>query len=398
VGWLWQYIVYYLEKPKNEGDKTRSIFFATLATQLCVLASVNLGASGLPMDSKNGYIQDFFTSSGPFMVKVAIIETFLSPVLSIAATSFRANLLLYGKSGSMTLRRMVEEPPQFVLADRCAGFMRVVILACAFSPGLPALNFLTSLMLFMQRYADGYAFTRIYRLQPDGAQLSRALELSFMIGCVLHAFTAWIILRTEDQDGEANRYTIITLGIVLLWLASGYVSIKVFRGRDCCGGAGFLCSGWLCCFNSYLMAPHQHLHSFFMRLFFGPAIFQSHDRMRHTSDKDVKVTSHDISKAMESRQRLPEDSYSSLVKASPTFENLAFPYAVWERAQTNIWGSVGEITGTAMGLKRSGHESITAVMAAELRTEVELRQRVWEAPTRTTVRNPVSVFITGDTK
>lgn len=351
IGWFWQYTVYYLEQPSSAGEKTRSIFFATLLSQLSVILAANIGVAGAPFEARNGYILDFFSQSGSFMLRVAIIEAFLAPGLSLLAIDYRIFKFFYGSGGSIVMQKWVSEPPVFVLADRCAGFMRIVILCLTFSPGLPALTFATTLVISNQVLADAYSFTHIYRILPDGAELSRALEATLLVGVVIHAFTAWCTFRSGDSEEDAARYAFFVLCGLVLWIASGYVSWKVCRGRDCCAGAGLCCNGWLCCFSHTLMRPQQRVHEFFVKIFFGKDFFEGDTRASIAAEKTAGR------------------SYAAVSSETPAFEISSHPYSVWERTQLHVWGNKLECP--------EPHEPITAEMSARLRDDHSNRIETW---------------------
>jgi hypothetical protein len=327
-GVLWEVASHYLEQPVSSGEKSRSIFFKTLATQLAVMAVSNVGNFGLPWDSQNGAHMDFFANAGAFMLRVAVVEAVLPPALAAAAVDTRAFRFLWGASGSAALREWVSEAPPFSLEARCASLMRVVLMCCVFSPGVPLLLPTTALCIGLQWVVDGRMLRSLYRVQRTGVHLARAIELVLLAGVVLNLLAALFILRSVTLDSvplELEVAFLLVLGVGG-WAVSGYMSWKVARARDCCCGAGPCCVGALTCWSPRVMAPVNALHAAFMRAVLGANFF---------------VLRHEVGGADDSG-----GTTFSAAAAGPAADATGLrvhPYAVWERAQLGAWGSTNAV-------------------------------------------------------
>jgi hypothetical protein len=235
---FWNAAVLMVEKPRSIGSRMRSVYFKTLITQLTIMVAANISQSGIPVDSKNGYLRDFYDVGAGFMMRVALVEAVVPSLLSLLAPEWRLLKWLYGSSGSAELRRQVSRPPSYLLAERCASLMRIVIICCTFSNGFPLLNFATAAAITAQLFADRHALTHTYRMQPAGSELPRSIEFTLVFSLLLKAFMSWMMLHSlwSGSGGLVTRGFFAATALLLLWTYSGYLSWKCCRGRDCCCG------------------------------------------------------------------------------------------------------------------------------------------------------------------
>jgi len=333
---FWRVVTYYVEQPMSEGIRAQSMFLKTLCTQISIMISANVGAYGLPMDPNNGYLTDFYSGAGAFMVQVAIIETFLPPALYFSQIDVRLYRFLWGESGSVSLSRWVWEPPPFWLEERCASVMRVVLMCCIFSPAVPILIPSTALLFLVQWLTDRHTLYHMYRVSISNAALIRGMEKVILLGALFNAFMAVFIIRYTDTGNVSapivNIVVFFTLIAVIVWAFSGLMSFKLTRKKDCCCGVGlfivktvFRCPPWLA---RLIFLPHEA----FLRLMFGPKVFGQLDR------NDLELV-----KSRINRLTAESTTYSAL-STSEKFSYMGFhphPYSVWERAQLGLWGTPG---------------------------------------------------------
>jgi hypothetical protein len=350
-GALWEAASHYLEQPVSSGEKSRSIFFKTLATQLAVMVVSNVGNYGLPWDSQNGARVDFFVNAGAFMLRVAVVEAVLPPALAAAAADTRAARFLWGGSGSLTLRDWVAEAPLFSLENRCASLMRVVLMCCVFSPGVPALLPTTALCIGLQWAVDRAMLRSMYRVQRTGVQLARAIEITLLAGVVFNLLSAVFILRAVTVDAappelEAAFFVVLAVGG---WAVTGYASWKVARARDCCCGAGPGCVGPLTCWSPRVMAPIHALHTAFMQLAMGADFFGDRKQQRAAAAQPGGGAEGGA-RGGEGGGDLDVDEtggvrFSDAANRADAEANglQPHPYAVWERAQLGVWGSMNVV-------------------------------------------------------
>ena len=418
---LWWLLSTYAEQQPTEGDKARSVFYKTLFTQLTVMFAANVGVSGVPMDSKNGYIQDFYSGTAGFMMRTTITEAILPPLLSILAVGWRVNLWLSGNSPSPDLAEWAHEPPPFLLAERCASFMRIVIMCCAFSAGMPIMTFLTAACIFSQNIVDTATLTRIYALAPAGPELPRAIESMLIFGSLINCTVSWLTLRDGSTDALVVRIALFITTSLLLWAASGYFSWKWFKGRDCFGGMGFVWLGPVFCYADFFMHPLQTVHAFFMETLLGRHFYQTRNKAVDETRDELrsKIYSQNVMNAFVakiggSRRRLDdalqtrkksskaavapdaetagnfdadaiaaaeaaannEDEtggrpYSQIASETPAWELRAHPYCLWERAQLGTWMRPGVVKPpapphTAYRVHEMRHQMLDAAKLAKL--------------------------------
>ena len=370
VAQIWLNVAKYGEQDETEGSQTRSIFFKTLATQLTVMFAANIGVSGVPFDTKNGYILDFFLGSAGFMMRTTLLEAVIPPLMSVLAVGWRANLYLFGKTQSTEYRDLLREPPTFLLAERCAAFMRIVLMACAFSSGMPLLNLLTFVVIINMVLADTYALTRIYAMSPAGPELARALELLLIFGSLVSVFISWQTMRSGNSDSQLMRLMLICVSLLILWIGASYFTYKTYRKRDCFCGMGFLWLGPLFCFSPYYMAPCDEVNSYVTKFFMGETFYTSHNDAVDEMRSHLKVTMRENSFKLafkrlkciicapfralnlapswglaESRERSDSDAhdetggrtYTEIAHTTPIWELTVHPYCNWERAQLETW-------------------------------------------------------------
>jgi hypothetical protein len=172
-------------------------------------------------------------------------------------------------------------PPRFRLEIRCASLMRSVVLCCAFSAGLPVLNFALSGCLAARFVCDSLALDHKMRLQRAGAQLPRALELALLFAAFVQAAMGWVVLRVSSaragagdgagaSGGVASEATFLVVSCGIAWALFGYTSFKCSRARDCCCGAGEAAAGAA---GAPARAALRRAHSTYMRGIFGAGVF-----------------------------------------------------------------------------------------------------------------------------
>ena len=412
---VWWLTSTYVEQPVSEGERMRSLFYSILASQLSVLIAANVGLYGAPMDSKNGYIKDFYSSSGSFMLEVTLLDAILSPCLSFFVPYWRGMKWFYEKGGSASYRKIVARPPSNTLAGRSAMLMRIVFICCAFSPGLPLLNFATAFCIFTQVLADSHAFTHVYALESSGAELPRTLESCLLGGVLLNAFLSWMT-KVTPGGGSGENLALITLLVFIgfvAWVESGYFSWKTYHGKDCFGGG----LGILCCFNKRFVKLHEYVHVTFMQLVFGNRFFNyyvanpslrprdlhlppplSSKHLIESSTTSGKKGAKVAMKAVAARAAtswklfygmlmgvpLGTDgmdetegrSYHDVSQSTPIWELKKHPYAVFERAQIQTWLTIRDVpapsqpmTAHQRFIKRDLHESSRMLIETRRRNE-----------------------------
>ena len=154
VGNIYKAVAFY-EQHYNKGSFVRSVYLKTLLTQLFTSAlAATLGVFSFPLDMKNGYIQDWYATAGPFIFRLSLIESVLPPILGITNPKFRLMSWLASRSPSATARDKGQRPPGFMLAKASAALLRTVIMCAAFNAGLPVLNFVVAAGLGIRYLAD----------------------------------------------------------------------------------------------------------------------------------------------------------------------------------------------------------------------------------------------------
>jgi hypothetical protein len=368
---IWYNVAKYGEQDETEGSQVRGIFTKTLAVQLVVMFAANIGVSGVPFDSKNGYVIDFYEGTAGFMMRTTITEAILPPILSLLAIGWRANLLIFGSTTSKDYRELLHEPPRFLLAERCASFMRIVLMSCAFSSGMPLLYLLTAFVLFNMSIVDTFTLTRIYMISPSGPELARALEGILFFGSIVNVFISWLTMRDGASDSALMRWVLFVLTSVIVWLAASYYTYKQYRKRDCFCGMGFLWLGPIFCFHRVFMEPVNAVNSFFVKIFLGETFYTPrNDAVDETRDhlraheglsefertakriKDMvlrpimavkvisgsaRVLSEPADAAEEKEDETGGRTYSQIAIDTPAWELRVHPYCVWERAQLGTW-------------------------------------------------------------
>ena len=364
VAEIWFYVAKYGEQDETEGAQTRSIFFKTLATQLTIMFAATVGVSGIPFNLSNGYIIDFFQGTAGFMMRTTIAEAVIPPLLSVFAVGWRFNLFYFGKTQSKDYLDLLQEPPNFVLAERCAAFMRIVLMSCTFSCGMPLLNLLTAVVILNMVIADTYALTRIYAMEPAGPELARALELLLIVGAMINAIISWLTLRNGNSDSLIIRSVLFFVILFIVWIAASYFTYKQYRKRGCFCGMGFLWLGPLFCFSPWFIQPFDNLNSFFIKIVLGESFYTSHndavDDIRsllklHENSSSVerilsrvvkplrmfglsgKNSASDLQTDEDSHDETGGRTYTEIAECTPTWELRAHPYCIWERAQLRIW-------------------------------------------------------------
>lgn len=361
---VWWLSSTYIELPISEGERQRSMFYSTLLSQLAVLFAADIGVFGSPMDSKNGYIKDFYISSGTFMLQLTIIDSFLPPLLSYFVPDWRLLNWFYGRGGSASYRDTVALPPSNGLAGRSAALMRIVVICCTFSPGLPLLNFATAFCIGMQYWADSNAFQYVYAYETSGVELPRTLETCLLVCVLLNAYLSYLTRLSVDDPSDVSRFALLAFIVIVVWLETGYHSWKRHRGRDCFCGAGFLCLGPLLrrCRAEFLLRPVRIIHEIFMRLVFGRQFFDylaTAKSARGGGDAAstppstwaalwgrLHATIMGVEYEPNPRSGFDEThgiAYSKVSTCTPDFELPKHPYALFERAQLGTWLSTAEV-------------------------------------------------------
>jgi hypothetical protein len=294
--------------------------------------SGTLGVYGYPVDSKNGYIQDWFAEAGGFLFRTVLIETFIPPLLALIPTLWIKTHVAKYTSGykSFTEWMSICTPPAFNLDSRCASLMRTVLLCSAFQSGLPILNLACAICLFVRYLSDLYVMDNVLRIQRSGAELARALEISLVFAALILACMSWVLLRA----GQAHTFIHINTEIVffvclvfILWALSGYLSFKRFQQRDCCMGCGFAM------IPKRFPNPLLVIHEMYMRLIFGEFFF--HD-FEDTHDETEGKSYSDLCRIAQSEllSGLTEGGQAvRLASVSSHFLMRATPYEMKERTQ-----------------------------------------------------------------
>ena len=154
VGNVYKAVAFY-EQHYNKGSFVRSVYLKTLLTQLFTSAlAATLGVFNFPLDLKNGYIQDWYATAGPFIFRLSLIESVLPPILAITNPKWRLLSFLASRSPSATAREKGQRPPGFMLAKASAALLRTVIMCAGFNAGLPVLNFVVASGLGIRYLAD----------------------------------------------------------------------------------------------------------------------------------------------------------------------------------------------------------------------------------------------------
>lgn len=363
---FWRVVTYYLEQPISAGEKSLSMYYKTLATQVFVMVAANLGAYGLPVEANNGYLTDFYSGAGAFMLQVAVIETFLPPAIYFAMLDTRLARVVWGAAGSVTLQRWVAEPPPFGLEERCASLMRVVLMCCIFSPGVPILVPTTVLLVLIQWLTDRHLLYNLYRVQTSDGALIRGMEAVMVIGAFFNITMAVVVLKSTGVALSSN--SLLNLAVfwsfvgLVAWALSGMLSYRLAQRRDCCCG-GLL---WVL---AALRLPYaaikalESTHSLFLLLIFGPAVFHMKQRLWMggvggsnpsllTTTKPTPTSSPTAASGdrlgepqapLTALERAQKANYSDLALSKEYADTglLPQPYALWERAQLGLWGTPG---------------------------------------------------------
>ena len=322
-----------MEQNYSIGQKSRSIYIKVLCAQIAVtILSGTIGVYGYPVDTKNGYVQDWYAEAGGFLFNTVIIETFLPPLLlmmpmkwiNMKLTEYTSGYTSYTEWMSMRL------PPPFALESRCASLVRTVILCCAFQSGLPVLNIACAVCLFIRYVADMYAMEYVCRIQRSGAELARALEVSLILSTLLLSCMSWVLLRAGQATTvlHVNAEIVFFICLVfILWALSGYLSFKRFQKRDCCLGFGFSM------IPKSFPNPLLLIHEMYMRLVFGDFFFNEYD---DTFDETGGKTYSELSKVAQKELLTGYREDGSVVKQeslSSHFLMRTTPYGMKEREQ-----------------------------------------------------------------
>ena len=266
------------EQHYNLGSQMRSLYIKTLTAQMLITGVAGVLATyGLPADPENGYRQEWFYNAGAFVIRLILIESFLPPFMNLTQIVRRIKLCLKRNYKSEKKGEIMHYPPQFSLPEKCAGMMRTVLVGCAFSPGMPILNWLVAIGLLVRYFSDKYAMEKIFQLFKLGPQLCRVLELTLALAVVLNVLMVWVVMGPSVPDYRYVTYGFIGFGFIGWWCLAGYFSWKYCRGRDCWCGSGVLipCSR-LCARREQYRRSCNPIHEVFMKLVFGSSFFSDY--------------------------------------------------------------------------------------------------------------------------
>jgi hypothetical protein len=335
------YLISPIEQNYSIGKNSRSIYLKALITQITTtILSGTIGVYGYPVDSKNGYIQDWYAEAGSFLLNTMIIETLIPFLLVLIPLKWIYMKITEYTSGyaSYTEWMSLHEPPSFALESRCASLIRTVLLLCAFQSGLPVLSIACTVFLFSRYICDIYTLENTARIQRSGAELARAVEVSLIFATLLLACMSWVLLRAGQATSALHVNAEIVFFICLffiLWALSGYVSFKRFQKRDCCFGYGF----------SRLPKKYPNplliLHESFMRLIFGDFFFNEHE---DTFDETDGKTYSELSRQAQEELKTGLRKDGQVVKKeclSSHFLMRFIPYEMKERTQRIVKTGIG---------------------------------------------------------
>jgi hypothetical protein len=259
------------------GSKMRSVYIKTLLTQLTItLVAGTLESYGYPLDSKNGYITDWYVTAGGFLFRQVIIESILPPIINFINMPFRAFSAYANLFGvSQLYVDVMNRPSPYILAERCAALMRTVILVSAFNPGLPILNFMCAFLVTVRYVTDKYCMQTNFKIQKAGPEMSRIMELTLMIAVLINGIMGWVTLRAGWGTSIISEIAFYIAVIFGGWAITGYFSFRWCHGRDCWCGSGPVvpCTAPLVCFNKTALYPFTVVHEFYMRKIYGPFFF-----------------------------------------------------------------------------------------------------------------------------
>ena len=271
VAYTWLYFVE-SEMQQWVGKKMRSLYIKVIITQIFVtILAGTIGVYGFPTNLKNGYIQEWYANAGGFVFRQVLIEIIVPPLMDVCDLMMYVNKFFVYISPSVKERLVFSRPNPTNLAVRCASLMRTMIMVCAFNSGVPALTPLFAAGLIIRYASDKYCYTEQFAVTKYGPELARALEVTLMFATAVQVITGWAVFNLGWDNNVINT-AVFYLGVIgILWASLGYVSYRWYRGLDCCFGSGPICpcSGWLCCFNQYLLFPFHAVHKLFMTLVFG---------------------------------------------------------------------------------------------------------------------------------
>jgi len=322
-----------VEQNYSVGKKSRSVFFKVLVTQLCVtILSGTLGVYGYPIDSKNGYIQDWFAEAGGFFFRTVLVETVIPPLIALIPVLWIKKGIATYTSGykSYTEWMSICVPPAFNLDSRCASLMRTVILCSAFQSGLPILNLACAICLFVRYLSDMYVMDNVLRIQRSGAELARALEVMLVVAALTLACMSWILFRAAQAHSLLHIDTEVVFFSCLffiLWALMGYFSFKRFQQRDCCCGYGFAL------IPKSFPNPLLSIHELFMRIVFGEFFWRDfEDTIDETEGKSYSELCRIAQSELSSGIR-EDGEVVRLSSLSSHFLMRSTPYELMERTQ-----------------------------------------------------------------
>lgn len=334
-----------VEQNYSVGKKSRSIYVKVLCAQIAVtILSGTIGVYGYPVDTKNGYVQDWYAEAGGFLFNTVIIETFLPPLLLMMPMKWINMKLTEYTSGytSYTEWMSMRQPPPFALESRCASLVRTVILCCAFQSGLPVLNIACAACLFIRYLSDMYAMEYVCRIQRSGAELARALEVSLILSTLLLSCMSWVLLRAGQATTALHvnaEFVFFICLFFILWALSGYLTFKRFQKRDCCLGYGFSM------IPKSFPNPLLVIHQMYMRLVFGDFFFNEYD---DTFDETGGKSYTELSKIAQKELQTGFREDGTVVKQeclSSHFLMRTTPYEMKERSQQLLKTSTASNAG-----------------------------------------------------
>jgi hypothetical protein len=272
-----------LEQHYNTGDKTRWLYVKVLVTQIVItiLAAV-VAVYGYPADGQNRYVQDWYLGAGSFILRTVIVESVVPPLLNVLVIPHKILGCVVRSCfwHSVTTMEFATEPPQFILAEKCASLMRTVLMAAALSPGMPLLSFFVAAGLFARSIVDSYSMHHVFAMQKSGPQLIRIMELTLFGAAAINIAMARIILNRAASPSMMGELVFVLFVIAGLWACSGYFTWKVARSKDCCCGTGHVIP-WsrytCCCGQPALRRPFEFFHDLFMSMVFGYKFFERYE-------------------------------------------------------------------------------------------------------------------------
>lgn len=339
----WQYIIHF-EENYSVGATMRSIFFKTVTIQLAItLLSATLAVFGLPFDTKNGYIQDFYVGAGTFLSTSILVDAAVDAVTDVIDPPRRIKSVKSARAKSRLVWFETQQPASYKLEMMTAGTMRMIVLVSAFSPGCPPILLSGSISLFLTYVSASNSMMSDLKLLRSGPELSRALEYSLTLCAILNAGMSWGTYSTYWQSNALSMYAFLMAVFLVIWALMGYFSWKMMDAKDAFFGYGVLpgANRLPLSVRNIIVPPLQSAHTRFMNLVFGrkfywlPAQLQTYDATNGRPYPDISRS--DQASLGETGAGLGEHAELQLVMAK--FSMRYYPYHAAER--TEIFPDLG---------------------------------------------------------